>query len=293
MSCSDSVLSCGSAVFRNPGFHSQDLSAHPDESLQPEHLSRGDTGQSHTGQHDDIITGDQPVCDGSTGSMESMVWQQHLHVDDEEDLVVSINLRCSEARTEQRCSDARTERLYSDARTEQRCSDARQEQRLSEARTERLCSEARMEQHCVCHDRLTDRQDVVTDVNVCHVTCCHCCRDVCRTDDPWNEEHSRKDLVDRMTRFEKRSSTDVSGEVSFNQEVAQRRRASEESDEEEQLAREHRSRRVSGGCSDGAQSCSGLQGGSGREVNDSRSSGSLVSLSNSQEGTRRRRASED
>ena len=194
-------------------------------------MSRGDTGQFHTGQHDDVITGDQPVCDGSAGSMESMVWQRHLHVDDEEDLVESIKLRCSDARTEQRSSDARQEQRCSDARTEQRCSDAR---------TERLCADARTEQHCVCYDRQTDGQDTVTDVCVCHVACCHCCRDVCRNDDPCNEEHSRKDLVDQMTRFEKRPSTDVSGEVSFSQEVVQRRRASEDSDDEEQLAREQK-----------------------------------------------------
>ena len=102
VSYSDPVLSCGSTVTRNHGFYLHGLPAHPDESLKPEHMSQGYTGQLHTGQHDDVINGDQPVGDWSTGSMESMEWRQHLHVDDEEDLVVSIEQRCSDAIKEQR-----------------------------------------------------------------------------------------------------------------------------------------------------------------------------------------------
>jgi len=71
------------------------------------------------------------------------------------------------------------------------------------------------------------------------------------------EEQNRVDQVEQMTRFEKRSRTGGAGEVSLSQEEVQRRRAQEDSGEEDQLAREYRSRRDSGD-SDGAHSCSGL-----------------------------------
>jgi len=78
--------------------------------------------------------------------------------------------------------------------------------------------------------------------------------------------------VEQMTRFETRSWTGSADEVSLSQEEVQRSRAQEESDDEERMAREYRRRRVS----DGAHSCSGLQGRSGSVALDSRSPGSVV-----------------
>ena len=248
-SCTDPVLRCGSTEIGDHGFHLLGKPAHLESSLMPVHKSQVHTGQFHTGRGDDVNYYDQPVGDWSTGSVESMEWQQHLRVDDdEEDLVVSIKLRVDGDEDVAVSINQPTEAI--------------EEQRVN-------CSLAL--QHCFL-DRVYRSQ---------------------------NEEQESKDLVAQMTRFEKRSSTGVAGEVSLSQEEVQRRRASEDSDEEDHLAREHRSRRVTG-CSDGAQSCSGLQGGSGSIVVDSRSSGSLVrwtgsiaECSDSQEGTRRSRASED
>ena len=88
VACTDPVLRCGSTEVGDHGFHLRGEPAHLESSLMPVHKSQVHTGQFHTGQGDDVISYDQPVGDWSTGSVESMEWQQHLQVDEEEKVVI-------------------------------------------------------------------------------------------------------------------------------------------------------------------------------------------------------------
>ena len=103
VACTDPVLRGGSTEAGDPGFHLRGDPAHPGNSLMPVHKSQVHTGQLHFGRGDDVeafkqvgealrphdvILNDQPVGDWSTGSVESMEWQQHLQVVEEEKVVI-------------------------------------------------------------------------------------------------------------------------------------------------------------------------------------------------------------
>jgi len=80
----DPALSCGSTEVSVHGFHLRDGSANVESSLMPEQKSHVHAGQIHMGRGDGIVICDQPAGDSSTGSVESMEWQRHLQVVEEE-----------------------------------------------------------------------------------------------------------------------------------------------------------------------------------------------------------------
>jgi len=82
--CADPALRCGSTEVSVHGFHLRDGSAYLESSLMPEQKSHVHAGQIHMGRGDDVVICDQPSGDWSTGSVESMEWQQHLQVVEEE-----------------------------------------------------------------------------------------------------------------------------------------------------------------------------------------------------------------
>ena len=82
--CADPALRCGSTEVSVHGFHLRDGPAYVESSLMPEQKSHVRAGQIHMGRGDNVVICDQPAGDWSTGSVESLEWQQHLQVVEEE-----------------------------------------------------------------------------------------------------------------------------------------------------------------------------------------------------------------